>query len=71
MTLAQWGRLLWRRRARVARVTVGALLGIVVLQNLEPTSIDLLFWSVQDVPKLILILASMGVGVVLYALWRR
>jgi len=48
-----------------------ALLAIVVLQNLEPTSIDLLFWSVPSLPKLVLILVAMLAGGVLWEIARR
>jgi uncharacterized integral membrane protein len=37
-----------------------------VLQNVEPTRIDLLFWSIAEVPKLVLMLASMLIGI---AVW--
>jgi uncharacterized integral membrane protein len=50
----------WRR---ILRGLVIALLAVVVLQNVEPTRIDLLFWSIAEVPKLVLILASMLIGV--------
>jgi uncharacterized integral membrane protein len=45
---------------------VVALVGVVILQNVEPTSIDVLFWSFASVPKLILILASMMLGALLW-----
>ena len=58
--------------------TVGALqilavllLAIVVLQNLEPTSIDILFWTLVDIPKLLLLLASMLAGGLIWELLRR
>ncbi|MGH0031013.1 MAG: lipopolysaccharide assembly protein LapA domain-containing protein [Myxococcota bacterium] len=73
-----------RRKGRNWRLwiyaTLWLLLAVVVLQNLEPTRIDLLFWSVAEVPKLVLILVSMAVGVALWELgalllglrrWRR
>ena len=47
------------------------LVAIVVLQNLEPTSIDLLFWSVASLPKLVLILAAMLAGGALWEIARR
>ena len=55
----------------VAQACGVALLVIVVLQNVEPVDIDLLFWSVARVPKLVLILASMLAGGVLWELLRR
>jgi uncharacterized integral membrane protein len=39
---------------------------ILILQNVEPTGIDVLFWSFASVPKLILILASMVLGVMVW-----
>jgi uncharacterized integral membrane protein len=41
------------------------LIGIVILQNLEPVRFDLLFWSFPALPKLVVILASMALGAVL------
>ncbi|HEY5658038.1 MAG TPA: hypothetical protein VIY27_09635 [Myxococcota bacterium] len=55
----------------VALGVAGLLLLIIVLQNLEPTSIDLLFWSVARVPKLVLILASMLLGGLIWEVLRR
>ena len=52
----------------------GSLLGLVlilVLQNIEPTRIDLLFWSLPEVPKLVVILASLVVGALLWEGFRR
>jgi uncharacterized integral membrane protein len=68
--------------ARIARFVAGhpagvlqglfvALLAIVVLQNLEPTSIDVLFWSVASLPKLVLILGAMLAGGALWEIARR
>jgi uncharacterized integral membrane protein len=69
----------WRGAARfvarhplgVAQGIVFALVAIVVLQNLEPTSIDILFWSVPGFPKLVLILVSMVVGAAAWEIVRR
>lgn len=47
------------------------LLAIVVLQNLEPTSIDVLFWTVAQLPKLVVILISMVLGAVVWEWIRR
>jgi uncharacterized integral membrane protein len=47
---------------RIGQAALLSLLAIVVLQNLEPTSIDVLFWSFAGLPKLVLILVSMIVG---------
>ena len=55
-----------------AALAVAALLVvIIVLQNVEPVEIDLLFWSVARVPKLVLILASMLVGALIWEVARR
>lgn len=48
-----------------------ALVAVVVLQNLEPVSIDVLFWSVRGLPKLVLILLSMLVGAAAWEVLRR
>lgn len=44
---------------------------VVVLQNLEPTQFDVLFWSIASVPKLVLIFAAMLVGGLLWEILRR
>ena len=44
---------------------------IIVFQNLEPTSIDILFWTLVDIPKLLLLLASMLAGGLIWELLRR
>jgi uncharacterized integral membrane protein len=44
---------------------------VVVLQNLEPTPLDVLFWSIASVPKLVLIFGAMLVGGVLWEFLRR
>lgn len=69
----------WKRVARfVGRHPIGVsqgvfflLVGIVALQNLEPTPIDILFWSAPALPKLVLILLSMLVGGAAWELLRR
>lgn len=48
--------------AGVAWAVALVLLLVVILQNVEPMRIDLLFWSLPQVPKLVLILAAMAVG---------
>lgn len=58
----------WRAIGRIAAV---ALLLIVVLQNVEPTSVDLLFWSIGSLPKLVLIVVSMALGAGLWEVGRR
>lgn len=44
---------------------------VVVLQNLEPTPFDVLFWSIASVPKLVLIFVAMLVGGLLWEILRR
>lgn len=48
--------------AGVAWAVALLLLLVVILQNVEPMRIDLLFWSLPQVPKLVLILVAMAVG---------
>jgi hypothetical protein len=60
-----------RHPVGVAQLCAALLIMIVVLQNVEPTSIDLLFWSIAHVPKLVLILASMVAGGLTWELLRR
>lgn len=47
------------------------LLAVIVLQNVEPTSIHLLFWSLGSVPKLVVILVAMLLGALLWEILRR
>ena len=47
------------------------VVAIIVLQNLEPTSIDIVFWTLVDIPKLLLLLASMLAGGLIWELLRR
>jgi uncharacterized integral membrane protein len=51
-----------RHPTRIFQLVFFSLLAVVILQNLEPTSIDVLFWSFAGLPKLVLILVSMVVG---------
>lgn len=55
----------------VAQTSFAVLVAIVVLQNLEPTSFDVLFWSIQTLPKLVLVLVAMVVGGALWEIARR
>ena len=48
-----------------------SLIAIIILQNLESTSIDVLFWSVSTLPKLVLICFSMLIGAAAWELLRR
>jgi uncharacterized integral membrane protein len=58
----------WRPIARGAGLV---LLLVFVLQNVEPTRVDVLFWSLPGVPKLVLILVSMALGGMLWEVLRR
>jgi uncharacterized integral membrane protein len=65
----RWVRIARRWRA-ITYATLCLLLFVIVLQNLDPTRLDLLFWSVGEVPKLVLVLGSMAIGVLLWELGR-
>jgi uncharacterized integral membrane protein len=56
---------------RAVQIVFFALIAIIVLQNLETTSIDILFWSFAALPKLVLIFLSMIVGALAWELLRR
>jgi uncharacterized integral membrane protein len=60
-----------RHPAGLAQSLLALLLAIIVLQNVEPTSVDVLFWSFAAFPKLVLILVSMLVGAIAWELLRR
>lgn len=60
-----------RHPAGLVQSLLAVLLAIVVLQNVEPTSVDVLFWSFPAFPKLVLILVSMLVGAIAWELLRR
>jgi uncharacterized integral membrane protein len=53
------------------QVAFFTLVAIIILQNLETTSIDVLFWSIAALPKLVLIFLSMIVGALAWELARR
>ncbi|WP_101675024.1 hypothetical protein [Alloalcanivorax mobilis] len=63
----------WLRRHPLGTVQILLLilLAIIVLQNLEPTSIDVLFWTVARLPKLMIIVISMVLGALTWELIRR
>ena len=48
-----------------------ALLAIIVLQNVESTSLDVLFWTVSELPKLVVIFLAMIVGALVWEILRR
>ena len=65
------GRSIGQNPVRTVQIVFFALIAIIVLQNLETTSIDVLFWSIAALPKLVLIFLSMIVGAVAWELARR
>ena len=70
----QWQRATrWLRNnpATALKVLGVLLVVIIVLQNMEPTSVNLLFWQLPAVPKLVLLLAAMGIGALLRESLRR
>jgi uncharacterized integral membrane protein len=56
---------------RSAQFAFFSLIIIIILQNLESTSIDVLFWSIAALPKLVLIFLSMLVGAAAWEIARR
>ena len=60
-----------RHPGRVIQALLFSLVAIITLQNVESTSIDVLFWSVPAFPKLVLIFVSMLAGAVAWELARR
>ncbi len=64
-----WG-FIGRRPLRTTQFLLGLIVLTIVLQNIEPTAIDVLFWSIAKVPKLVLILISMLVGAVAWEITR-
>jgi uncharacterized integral membrane protein len=69
--IARSGRFVATHPVGLARGTVAALVAVVVLQNMEPTSLDFLFWRIAEVPKLLILLVAMVLGGVLWELLRR
>jgi uncharacterized integral membrane protein len=67
----QIGQFIVRNPIGAAQFVFFALVAIVILQNLESTSIDVLFWSIAALPKLVLIFLSMVVGAIAWELARR
>ncbi|HSA60291.1 MAG TPA: LapA family protein [bacterium] len=52
----------WKKPKFIAWTLLLLLFLIVILQNVEPTQVDFLFWSLPAMPKLVLILLSMIAG---------
>ena len=65
------GRWLRRHPLGALQILLLILVLVVIAQNLEPTSIDLLFWTVAALPKLVLMLLSMVVGALVWEGLRR
>lgn len=55
----------WKRPKFILWTLAILLLVSVILQNVEPTQVDFLFWSLPSMPKLVLILISMTLGAIL------
>ena len=68
---ARTARFIGRHPIGLLQTLFALLVVIVVLQNLEPTSIDVLFWSMKSVPKLFLLLVSMLTGAAAWEVLRR
>jgi len=69
--LTRAGRFVAAHPAGIGHTLLLVLVAVVVLQNLEPTSIDFLFWTVAEIPKLVILLLAMVVGGVLWEVIRR
>lgn len=64
-----WGFIV-SRPLRTTQFLLGLMVLTIVFQNIEPTSIDVLFWSIAEIPKLVLMLISMLVGAVAWEITR-
>jgi len=64
-------RILSRQPRRTFQAAVFVLVAIIIAQNLESTSVDVLFWTVSRMPKLFLILLAMFVGAAAWEITRR
>ena len=67
----QIGQSIVRNPLRAAQVVFFLLVAIIILQNFETTEIDILFWNIAALPKLVLIFLSMIVGAVAWEVLRR
>ncbi len=52
------------------RIMLVLLITTVVLQNYESTTVDFLFWSLTNSPKIVVILVSMLLGALVWELFR-
>ena len=69
--LRRFGQAIVRNPIEAAQFVFFLLVAIIILQNLESTSIDVLFWTIAALPKLALIFLSMIVGAIAWELARR
>jgi len=69
--LARTGRFVASHPVGVVHALILALVTVVILQNLEPTSIDFLFWSIPEIPKLVILILAMFIGGGLWEIIRR
>lgn len=65
------GRFLGRHPIGILQTLFFGAVAIVVLQNLEPTTFDVWFWSTPEVPRLVGILVAMAIGGLAWELLRR
>jgi uncharacterized integral membrane protein len=70
-SIARFSGFVARHPAGVGQSVLFLLVAIIILQNVESTSIDILFWSIPAIPKLVLIFVSMVVGAASWELMRR
>ena len=64
-------RFLGRHPIGILQTIFVLLVAIVILQNLEPTSFQVLFWSIPSVPKLVALLSMLLAGAALWEIARR
>jgi len=69
--LRKWVGRIARHPRGVAQGIGFGLLAIIVLQNVESTSVDVLFWTVSELPKLVLIFLAMIIGALGWEVLRR
>jgi len=69
--LHKWTGRIARHPRGVAQGIGFALLAIIVLQNFESTSVDVLFWTISELPKLVLIFLAMIIGALGWEILRR
>lgn len=55
----------WTRPKTIIWSLTLIVLGIIVFQNVEPVTMNVLFWSTPPLPKLVFILIAMLLGAIL------